>query len=285
MNGEAWSVLEEELARWGAAGIIARFWLRDDDAVSGGYRLARLLEAGVRHRVPIALAVIPAGVEGTLVEAIAGHDVTVLQHGVRHANAAPPGTKQSEFPEGCDASRAAARVAAGWRRLCGWALPVYPIFVPPWNRVDRRLAEVLLCDGYRAISAFGRLGEGDARWVNTHVDLIDWRGGRNFVGVDRALSVLVHELEAGRAVLGAAASNGSPSPLRRKRGVQHGGVGILSHHLVHDRDTWGFLEQLMARVSTSDAAEWVDVRALLGGQPLPGWSEYRAESGGPGGQP
>jgi len=66
--------------------------------------------------------------------------------------------------------------------------------------------------------------------VNTHLDLMDWRGHRGFVGEDAALATLVRALGAGRIT-------GEP-------------VGVLSHHLAMDEGAWDFLRSLMGRART-----------------------------------
>ena len=60
MNGDAacFDPLMRELDGWQAAGGIARFWLRDDDAVEPTAALDRLL--GAMNGMPLTLAVIPA---------------------------------------------------------------------------------------------------------------------------------------------------------------------------------------------------------------------------------
>jgi hypothetical protein len=59
------------------------------------------------------------------------------------------------------------------------------------------------------------------RQVNTHVDVVAWRRGRRFVGEDEVLI----------------------STLRHLRSME-GPIGWLTHHAVHDAETWGFLERL-----------------------------------------
>jgi hypothetical protein len=68
------------------------------------------------------------------------------------------------------------------------------------------------------------------RQINTHLDLVDWKGGRGFVGQEAALAVLVEALAAARA--------GADGP-----------VGVLSHHLAMDEPAWNFLMFLWAKVA------------------------------------
>jgi hypothetical protein len=61
--------------------------------------------------------------------------------------------------------------------------------------------------------------------INTHVDLVDWKGGRCFVGEQAALGALV-------------------GALARARTVSQEPVGLLSHHLAMDAGAWDFLRSM-----------------------------------------
>jgi hypothetical protein len=69
---------------------------------------------------------------------------------------------------------------------------------------------------------------GELNIVNTHVDVIDWHGGRGFLGEAAALDLLIGHLSA----------------RRQGRADPDEPTGLLTHHLVHDADTWRFLENL-----------------------------------------
>jgi hypothetical protein len=56
--------------------------------------------------------------------------------------------------------------------------------------------------------------------VNAHVDIVDWRHGRRFIGEARALELAMKGLASGEP------------------------VGFLTHHAVHDAAAWTFLERL-----------------------------------------
>ena len=87
--------------------------------------------------------------------------------------------------------------------------------------------------------------------VNTHVDIVAWRGNRGFVGVQAALAQAVRHLAARRS--------GSADPDEP--------TGWLTHHLQHDAAAWRFLEQLLSATRQDPAVEWLDPRALFA--PLP----------------
>ena len=110
-----WSDLAAELDRWSAAGQVAEFWWRDDDAVAPSSQLDRLLR--LADGVPLALAVIPALARPELARMLNGmQKVAVLQHGWQHANHAGSGKKE-RIPRGRSASVVAAEIGAGIARL------------------------------------------------------------------------------------------------------------------------------------------------------------------------
>jgi hypothetical protein len=99
------------------------------------------------------------------------------------------------------------------------------VLVPPWNRFDAGLVERLTGCGFVGLSTFGRRGAPEAApgltQVNTHLDPIDWRGTRLFIGETAALGRLVAVLDADEP------------------------IGILSHHLAMDEAGWAFLDRLL----------------------------------------
>jgi transposase len=242
MNGEArkvgsWAALERELDTWQAAGRSATLWWRDDDAAARTPALDRLLGLAQRYGVRPALAVIPALAEATL-----GGLACLLQHGFAHCNHAAPGAKRSEFPETRPLALRLDDLAAGRARMA--ALDALPVLVPPWNRIGADLIEHLGALGFRGLTGYrARRALRPAAQlvqVNTHVDVIDWRGNRGFVGEPAALGLLVDHLAARRA---GAVDADEPT-------------GLLTHHLDHDDQTWAFVEHLLARATRHPAVRW-----------------------------
>ncbi len=245
-----WPALVAELDRWGEAGRAAKLWWRDDDAVAATPELAALLR--VLGGAPIALAVIPALASETLAAALRdAPSVAVLQHGWRHVNRAVEG-KKSEYPSSLAESVVAAEIATGRDRLAAlFGTRALPVFVPPWNRIAPELLAVLPEAGIAALSSIASpdalAGPAGLGLIPVHVDLTNWKGDHLFIGEASALGSLVAELRRRR--LNSAAS---ASPL-----------GILTHHLIMDRETAGFLERLLELIAGHHAARWVAVNEML----------------------
>lgn len=245
-----WRDLTAEFDRWGEAGRVAPVWWRDDDAVSVTPELRNLLR--IADGAPVALAVVPAYARPELAATLRGAPrVAVLQHGWRHDNRAREG-KKSEYPAELPADVAAVEIAAGRARLLElFGDRALPVFVPPWNRVAPGLLPLLVKAGIGAVSTFaaGLTAEMPAglAQLDVHVDVTDWKGSRGFVGTAAALGSLVHWLRAFR--LGAA-----------RPAVP---VGILTHHMIMDRGTIDFLEDLRRSVGDHEAACWTGIAEFL----------------------
>lgn len=245
---DAWRQFGDELSRWKLAGLIARFWWRDDDATGFSPALAQLLALQSAARVPLALAVIPAAAETGLLRHEAP-GLCLLQHGVAHLNRATSGEKKSEFPAGEDPLRELARLAESRqevrKRSAGRVLPV---LVPPWNRISRALALRLPEAGFAGLSAYGPDLPDRAGLIqlNTHVDIVAWRRDRSFAGTEEVLRTATALLEQRRA------GDNSRAP-----------IGWLTHHAVHDAAAWNFLEQLFAVTMPHPAIEWVSARDIF----------------------
>ena len=80
--------------------------------------------------------------------------------------------------------------------------------------------------------------------INTHVDVIDWKDGRRFVGEATALDALV-------------------AALRRSRETNEP-IGVLSHHLAMDDGTWDFLSSLWQRATSLPGLRLCPARVLFG---------------------
>lgn len=225
-----WNDLGRELDLWAEAGRVATLWWRDDDAIGDTPALRRLFDTA---KAPLALAVIPETAGRDLAAAVLDRpQVSVLQHGYRHRNNAVPGAKKSEFPDDRPIDAIADDLHRGQMRMSeAFRGRFLPVLTPPWNRIGAKAVEILERLGFLGLSTYlprpapRRHG---LAIVNTHVDVIDWQGGKRFLGEGAALGLLIGHLQARRT-----GSADAEEP-----------TGLLTHHLVHDADTWLFLENL-----------------------------------------
>ena len=245
-----WQALADEAARWRDQGRIAELWWRDDDAVDAGPALDRLLAIVNDGKTPLALAVVPARATAALADRLSGEtEVDVLQHGYAHSNHAAAPEKKIEIGLQRPAMVTLGELGTGWmalERLFG--ARALAVMVPPWNRIAPVLVPTLPEIGYRGLSTFGpRPRIHPVRGllqVNTHVDLIDWKGGRTFAGEEKVLANLVTAL--------ARARDGEAEP-----------VGILSHHLAMDAGAWDFLRSLWGRMTKLESLRVRSARELF----------------------
>ncbi|WSG98754.1 polysaccharide deacetylase family protein (plasmid) [Rhizobium johnstonii] len=247
-DGIAWDPLHRELDRWQAAGRVARFWLRDDDAVEPTQALETLMTLAGQSQVPLTLAVIP-GLTGEALAARLVEDaaVAVAVHGWSHTNHAGPERKKQELGGDRPADVVLGELGEGFRLLQRLHPARFlPVLVPPWNRIDAALIPALPGLGFAALSVYGRAKrDGPVPLLNTHVDIIDWHGTRG----GRSEADLVAELVA---------------ELRHRFAGSDEPVGVLTHHLVHDAAAWNFLSALFATTGRHPAVRWSAASQLLG---------------------
>ena len=234
--------LEAALDRRAEAGNPVVLWWRDDDATRDTPALRRLVGLGAAHGLAPVIAAIPGRAGSDLGAALEPGAARVAVHGIAHRNEAGAGEKKCELGGGRDADAVLADLAAARMRLRA-VVPgrLIDILVPPWNRIAPAIAARLGEAGFRALSVFGRrqgttAGPGVAV-INTHVDIIDWRGTRG----GRAGAVLFGEI----ARLVGAAPDADREPL-----------GVLTHHLVHDAAAWNFLADLFTLTAAHPGARW-----------------------------
>ena len=249
-----WSDLTDELDAWRAEGRTASLWWRDDDAAAPTPALDRLAGLAREHEVTVGLAVIPGLAESALAPWLESVPAEVLQHGWAHRNHAAPGEKKSELGGRRAPDEVTAELTRGFRRLGEIAGDrLRPVLVPPWNRIDPALIPVLSRTGFRGFSTYGpRSGAEPApglRQANCHVDVVEWRGGRGFVGCGQALGLAIGHLAA-----------------RRARSVDPAEpTGLLTHHAVHEESTWTFVARFIECTRRHPAARWLAPgEAILG---------------------
>jgi len=239
------AALTAALDRCLAAGVTVDFWWRDDDAVEPTPELDRLLHFATLHDAPLLLAVIPEPAIPALFSQLADiGQITISQHGFAHINHEVPPAKAAELGPARPVETVLTELSAGKTKLRHYAGEQFaPILTPPWNRISPDLAERRFEIGLAGLSAFGP-ANADRFQVNTQLDIIAWRAGRGFIGWGKAKTIVEEEL-AHRI-----AAPGEP-------------FGLLTHHLVHDREVWVFLECFLRIARTHKAARWPEIRNLF----------------------
>ena len=242
----SWEAFFAELDRWPAG--TATMWWRDDDATATSAALDRLLALS---DLPLALAVVPAHMRVTLAERLASGRVDVLQHGFSHQNHQPSDKKKAELGDARPVPVMQEELARGWQRLAAlFGRRALRVLVPPWNRIDGRLAGTLPAQGYAGLSlSQPRRAVGDGLFrANIHVDIVERAGrSRRFIGVEAALGLATSHLAARRA------------------GTVDGGVptGLLTHHLDMDEAAFRFTAEFLARSSGHPAVKWRAAREIF----------------------
>lgn len=220
----------------------AKLWLRDDDAIAPSAELDRLLSLTEAADVPVALAVIPAHSGPALAKRLdTAKAVSIAVHGWSHTNHAPASEKKQELGAHRPIPQILNELALGFSHLAQLHPQQFtPVLVPPWNRIAPQVIAGLPALGFKALSVFGPEAATDLPLYNTHVDVIDWRGSRS----GRSDAVLMDEI--------AQAMMRSDAP-----------IGLLTHHLVHDAQVWGFLTRLFALTANHPGCRWVSLPELI----------------------
>ena len=228
-------------------GKTVRLWLRDDDAIEETRQLRRLSRLSGDHGINLLLAVIPEPMQPSLAEFVSSHErIDVAVHGLRHETHAREGEKKIELGGTADPDDLLARLETARKTLRhAFGDRATDILVPPWNRIDPAVSTRLRSAGFSAVSAFGwKAREADVPWLNTYVDLIDWRGTRG----GKPVAQIAEELGAA---------------LKMARQAGYAPVGFLAHHLVHDKQAWASLEQLAVWAGGKSGVTWSSATALL----------------------
>ena len=84
--------------------------------------------------------------------------------------------------------------------------------------------------------------------VNTHLDPINWRHERGFIGESIALGQICRHLSESRLAQPDIAEPG----------------GILTHHLIQNAEVWAFCKKLFETLNAHPAARWLNARDIWG---------------------
>lgn len=249
MNKADWQPLEEELQRWQERGLPVRFWLRDDDAIAPTEKLDQLARLTQIYHVPVCLAVIPADLSAALGQWIKQYELWLAAvHGFSHRNHAGPDEKKFELGLHRPIDTVLAELAGG-RKIVEtvFADQFFNALVPPWNRIDPKIAERASEAGFDFLSTFGWKTLIDKNYplaqFNSHIDIMDWRGSRG----GKSDEILVRE---------------TVSALQTARDANGAAVGLLSHHLVHDERAWEFLDRLFKFTTGRDHITWESIKEI-----------------------
>ena len=205
-----------------------------------------LLDLARGHRLPLALAVIPAKLDERLPGVLAPYTtVSVLQHGYAHHDYAARDEPGAELGEHRPAAQVLAELEAGSAVLAQrLGARLLPVLVPPWNRIADSLLPALAPMGFRGLSRFAPRSAGTSHGLvlsNCHVDPVDWKRGSRFRGEGRTLAQLVSHLAQ-----------------RRSGAVDAGeATGLLTHHAAHDEATWQFLGRLLGHLGAHPGVRWL----------------------------
>jgi hypothetical protein len=267
-----WRAVEEELDQWLKRGIVATFWIRDDDAVALTRPFERLISVANEFRVEVALAVIPAKLTDPLSEVLLSGAVPCFPmcHGWRHVNYASP-LRPSEFgpqrPLAVVIDDAKCAFEEFSRRFGGKAV----IFVPPFGQVAVEIVGELPKLGFSGVSIAPSLAEARysrvcsrlkyarpvlhhvkprALHYDVHVDPFDWV--RNRARSENSIArEIVGYLRARRMGF---VNPSSP-------------IGFLMHHLKFDEDTWRISSELLRILVNHPATSWPAVRTIVNDTP------------------
>ena len=250
----SWTTLYSELDRWSESGKTANFWWRDDDAVEETVQLQMLDALSQETHVPVSVAVIPAGLHISLAQFLHSREnFIVLQHGYSHSSYTAKGGKKIELGGERSTDEIQAELITGCQQLSiAFANQFMPVMVPPWNRIEPRIYSSLAKAGFTGLST---MWARKTAWpcpgilqVNTHLDPINWRHDRGFIGETSALRQICQHLSATRL-----AQAGSTEP-----------AGILTHHLVQNDEVWTFCKNLFTALNLHPAVKWLDAREIWG---------------------
>lgn len=235
--------LRRALDAWGAAGHTLDLWWRDDDLRQPTEALEPLLAMADETGWAPGLAVVPDGMDGEgLAHRLTATGAEVLVHGYAHRNHARPEAKKCEFPASRPLAEMSADALSGLELLrTVFTAKCLSCFVPPWNRIAPVFIKALTGCGYEGLSVYGpRSAVPPApglRCANTHIDVIEWRGNRRFIGIEAVCAAITAHLAACRS---GAADSLEP-------------CGLLTHHLVMVDADWRALSALAGELAAHEA--------------------------------
>ena len=244
--------LARELREWERVGKTARFWWRDDDAVSDTPELRRLLALAEEIGAVIALGIIPERADDGLAKVVAQAPCCIWQHGWHHLK-----HLHGEFGEGRDLESMMTEAHNGQvalDRIFGEAR-WQRVFVPPFHALSLPFKMILPNLGYWGLSAGHPLTPriDTIPEVNAEIDIMNWPQGK--VHSANVISKMLLDQLVSR---------------REDRSSAEAPIGLLTHHLAHDEVGWQFITDLFRFLKTHKAAEILRADLLFERSPLGG---------------
>lgn len=252
MSFDPMQMLDAELALWEESGFNPRLWWRDDDAIDVSAPLSKLSDLADQWKVPVLLAVIPSLAKQELSIFISNNPwLDAATHGFSHTNHSDPDTKKTELTENSlgrsvqDVDQELMTSRKIMEDMFG--LAASQILVPPWNRISTAVLQCLPSIEFKLLSTFtDKKLSTDMHQINCHIDLMHWRpdrAGKTVTEVTDELLICLQE--------------------RRISDCPEQPIGILSHHLVHDKNTWDTCEFLMSYLAKQSSIQTLTQADLL----------------------
>lgn len=249
----SWHDLEGELDAWHNAQCEASIWWRDDDAHRPDPNLDRLLATALQVNAPLHMATIPAKLtDGVIAQLKSVPHVKIVQHGYSHTDYAPKGQGSWELGLHRPIEITLAEQKRGLDQLSeAFGDQFIPVQTPPWTRIAPEIIARLPELGFKGLSMVmprnAKYAAPGLLEANTRCDPIKWKGGAHFAGTERALDDVVSHLHGRRT--------GTLDPDEP--------TGLLTHHLDHDEEIWGFVETLTQHLNAHPATRWITFDELL----------------------
>ena len=240
-----------ELTKWSQKNRVARIWWRDDDVSRPTSKLDSMLKTiDILDFKPL-LAAIPKHSSQELAKALETAGLPIAVHGLSHSNYEPEDARKSEFGPSRDLHDIKIDIIRAKEQLSNiFGNSVIDCFVPPWNRIREDIIPNLSQLGFSGFSAFGsrssKVHESNLNWFNTHVDVIDWRNTRHFIGRETLISQITDNLRR-----------------QRKRSGTSEPIGILTHHLDMIENDWEEFRNVFTILKKNNAVRFVDPLELF----------------------
>ena len=237
--GHGYQQLASEINILTRMGRSIEIWWRDDDLESPSPQLDNLISTANDLKLPPLLAVIPARVSKQLEKVLNKCDIKIAIHGFKHHNYELLENKKSEFGSIRTLEAQKIDLQNGMKQLEQLFGKLFlKCLVPPWNHINDELPHLLPSLGITGLSTFASRKTTPSIpgliQVNTHVDIIDWKQTRKFIGADLMAHEIASKLKNSRT-----GAKEDQEPL-----------GLLSHHLLMSGADWkefqevcGFLKE------------------------------------------